>query len=444
MWFFDPARLEVYWFTREDERDQEIPKLVPEVAPNRKIDGEYDYIWDRFSGRDEAGNRIEFNWVLTTNLVANVEVAKQTFPKEVTLDNLAKFFGASTKKSESIGLDAHAVLQRNQNSFHLFVDGIRVVTWAPYPPEGGRITWLLMGYLTSHQIDALNKYLGSTWKVVEKKGLVGLESNKAGWVPATQHVALSIDGSVANDKDYQPIAKKLIETSERVSSMVDKYVQTITTTKVTTATHGMVGTVHPIVTRCDGCQACNGMHLEVHMARNDLDAYLIYAAYDAFGSEVYGGPLRNTWDLIADPSRLRVEAFKEVMRKFLLDTLRQKVSYATFMPMQRRQGSMARWQLFGRQRMLVDGGNRLVPARRENQNDDGLRDGEWLAHEVVEQRRQRAQREYPVARLRREREPILIGVEGGVQFNEANRPIAWEPEPFDINLDLDEPMEDDE
>lgn len=446
MWFFDPVRLEVYWFTREDQRNEELPKQVPDEAPVRQIEREFDYVWDRFSGRNIAGDRVEFNWVLSTNFVANVEVAKQTFPKVVTLENLAKFLGSSTKKSESVGLDDHTVLQRQQTSFHLFVDGIKVITWSPYLP-GDRMNWFVMGCMTPHQLDSFSKYLGSTWRLNEKHGLVGLESDKTGWVPASQYAVFSLDGNLTNKEDYQGTAKKLIETAGRMTSMVDKYIETITPTKVITATQGMNGTIHPIVTRCDGCQACNGMHLEVHMARGDLDAYLIYAAYDAFGPEVYGGPLRNAWDLIADPSKERVEAFKTIMRQFLVDTLRQKVSYAVFMPLQRRQGAAARWQLFAHQRMVVDGGNRLVAGRRDNQNDDGLRDGEWLAHELQEQQQQRRMRGYPVARLRREREPVLVGADvadgglvGNALFDEAPDlpPLQWEPEPFDVNLDLEE------
>ena len=86
----------------------------------------------------------------------------------------------------------------------------------------------------------------------------------------------------------------------------------------------------------------------------------------------------------------------------------------------------------------------MVAGRRDNQNDDGMRDGEWLAHELMEQQQQRRMRGYPIARLRREREPVLVGgapFDGDLpplEFEDNPPPIAWEPDPFDVNLDLEE------
>lgn len=448
MWFYDPNRFGIYFLTGEEERHNlAVPEIVPADAPLRPVDRDVEWVWDRFAGRGENGARVDFDWVCSPVFVdtSNAVAAKVEYPKQVTLKNLAAFYGGQAKKGNAIKLDDHAtIMGGNPNTFYLNVDGNKVLCWTKQG-DVERLTWYPAGIITPNQIAALKKYLGTIWKFEDRDGLAGLQSERGDWILATQYALFTIDGRLLNKDEYKDIANPILSEYARLNSDINKYVDAITPEKVINATQGMTGTTHSILTRCDGCQTCNGMHLEVHMARGDLDAYLIFSAYDAFGPEIYGGAVRNTWDLIADPSRLRVSQFKEIMRKFLLDTIRPKINHACFVMMERRQGS-TKWQLFGNQKMYVDGGVRLVAGvvRRDN-NEDGMRDGEWMAREAQEERQRQRFRGYPPARLRRGR-PVLLGEdeprEGGVVLGiapgdeDAERP--WEPDPFDMDLDIEE------
>ena len=427
MWFSDPDRYGIYWVTNEEQRNElKAPKIVPREAPYRRYEKGVDWVWDQFAGKSETGELVFFQWVISPGFIETgaADVPKVEFPKTPTLQNLAELFGVAPKnQSATVRLDPKTYLTKNRETYTLHVDGTKVIGWSLQGTEA-MMWWNILGALTQNTVDALRKYLGTNWKLVDKNGLVGLENKAGEWVLASQYTHMTIDGRLLDKEGYKKICDPIIQNHDLLVKQIAKYVEGITPEKIIRATRGMTGTTHSIITRCEGCQSCNAMHLAIHMARGDLDSFLIYSAYDAFGPEIFGGGIRHTWDLVADPTSARVEQLKEIMRKFLMDAVQPRLSYACFMPTERRQGSI-KWELFGTANLVVDNGVRLVQGRRNPINEDGLRDGEWMAREVRENRQLR---NYPLARLRR-RVHNPFNLDDDIEIVQPR----WEEEAEDLN-----------
>lgn len=458
MWFFD-QRYGIYWLTSTDERHNVAPPdVIPDEAPFREVSElAGDWVWDTYAARDRNRNRKNYFWFCNDNWMepGKGEVAKVEFPKTVTLQNLAEFHSKAGKK-ESIRLDEQTTLVKGGHFYYLNCAGNRLLAWGI--DETGkvpsRIYFYAQNQMNQHQVEALTKYLGTEWSLVGKDGMAGFQNKEGVWTMATQYAMFQMDGNVDEREKYvENFQKPNLETYLKIVANVRRYTQEITPEKVKKVTAGITNTSHSIFTRCDGCQSLNAMHLTAHMVRNDLDPFLIYAAYDSFGDEVYGGALRQTWDLVTDPNQLAVMKFKGIMESFLLDSLRQQIKNVCWLPSGKR-GNSNRWPLFGNNApMIVDGGVRLVQGRREEHND-GMSDGEYLAavrrQELAGQPRQPRRprvvpeiRENAVARLLRWERPggVAIAPEPFVEpavEPEENLP-RWEPEPFDVELDLDNP-----
>lgn len=378
MWFKDQnGELGgIYWLTHPDERDAyALPERVPDEAPLRST-MEGDWVWDFFVGVTSTGARVRYAWVTNPDFLEVVgELAKIEFPKIVTMQTLADFFKKSSQKIVTIKLNDFTNISRNGDYSHfvLAVQGRKVIAW-----DTNKVHWCAPRTLTPTMLDALRNYLGKTWKLTPKDGLVGLQNEAGDWFLAHEFAAFTIDGRQTDPNFAKTIQNPALASYNRLLDSIRQYVGLVTPDRIKKISEGMSPATHAITTRCNECQACNGIHLEIHMAREELDPYLIYSAYDAFGPVQFGGALRQTWDLLANPSSENITAFKSFLESFLLDTLRTKVNNAYFMPSERREGSNP-WKIYNKTKLQVDGGVRLISNR---EGEVILRDGEYLAQEV--------------------------------------------------------------
>jgi len=431
MWFRDPND-GFYWLTNDEDRLRaEVPERFPATAPDREYAQEGDWTWDWFTALTHDGRlRANFRWVCNPEFGGIAVEAKVEFPKLVTAQTLADFFKADPKKSDTLRLDATTTISRSKDhtGFTLHVGGGRLLWWG----ANGNMMCYAQGTLTQQQFDALNKYLGKAWKLTPKDDVVGLQNENGEWILATQYIEFTSDGRVPNREVYEEnYARPWIAGYAKIVSSVTKYLDSITPARVAEATAGMTRATHSIFTRCVGCQACDGSHLEIHMARKDLDSYLIYSAYDRFSPN--NNPLQQTWTLIGSPTPDAVSEFKSYMHKFLLDNLRPKVNGMCFMPLNRRTNSNP-WRFHGDNRLRIEDGIRLIAGGRGEEMPP--REGELLAEE------NRPVPQIRDARVRlRAPEVRLGGVQLGVaEFRAAAAQFRAEvvpaPEPAAINPNL--------
>lgn len=412
MWFYSENYGGYYWISGEEGMIREAaPKKFPANAQAREPE-DGDFIWDLFVATNNVGQRAEYKWVVNGGFIgAQGNITKQDFPKLVTSQTLADFFKSDPQKYDALRLDEETILTRSKDftNFTLSVKTTKLVGW-----NRDKLSWYSKGTLNPYHVKALAKYLVRPWKFTVRDDMCGFQNEKGEWILASQYVNLSTAGVCVERETYEKtFVRPWLTAYGRLLNSIDQYVAAITPEKIQKDLAGLSNKTHSISTRCHGCQTCNGSHLEIHVIRKDLDAYLIYSALDAFGFDK--NAIQQTWNLIANPASAK--EFQPVMRNFLLDTLRNKIAGPTFIGLGRRQGSN-QWTLHNAGPFRVDGGVRLVAGRDRGEEAPFQREGDGIAEEAMAAVRR------AVRPPRREN----LGVEWPVlvaEPNDVRRRMAW-------------------
>lgn len=365
MWFHSAEYGGLYWVTRSDERHfAERPRSAPDAVPTRDpVEGDWEY--DNFRTRI-GGVYVEVRWICNDEFVQQQQPTATLgvkFPKNPNVQTLAEIFKLGGKKVEAVALSPHAVLTTNKDnsSFILHINSQKALSW-----RENLVFWNFTGLLTPLQVEIVKQYLGENWMLSERYGMASLVNQQGKWVLASGEAMLTSDGKILNEAEFQEtFQRQWLTKYEKLVQTIVKYTNLITPERIKEIAADMTSKTHCITTRCSGCQHCQAMHLFIHMARNDLDPYLIYSAYDAFGADEFGGAVRQVWDLLADPSIGNVLKFRKIMYQFLLSNLRGHIIGPTFMPMPKRKDANA-WTLWNKTRFRIIDGIRMEPFGQEN------------------------------------------------------------------------------
>lgn len=376
----------VYWLTSAKETKPEPTLPVPhsdaiKVRRAAVGDAHWQNITDPVSGRT-------FYWIINKDVSDVLPEPLPPFPERPNLQNLREFMG----QNDLVGVGAMDVFVATQDGISLRTNGNGVLAWyadSVHFSVSPHLAWV-------DWIAPIKRYLGKDFLLEKDKDLWAVKTKTSDWLPIFLGLSFNLTTLVPTyDTAWLAAATKENDIKEQ---RLQDYLNKITCDSIAAAAGDGTPNHNPIFTRCRSCQCCELTHLKIHMARGDIDPYLIYSAYEAYGpTQPLGGPVRLAWDLIEAARGQHeepVKEFKKIMKAFLMPVVFPVEAFVKDVN-ERRPNSHKLWRAnnYRLLRPTPEGG--LIPAE---QGGDGRRPGDDIARERAEERGDHIVRERPRGR----------------------------------------------
>jgi hypothetical protein len=433
MWIYNDD-YGVHWITRTRDPGVLTPPPHRDVCPRRPVQIDDVYIGVVHYAAPEDLDRA-YNHVANAQLV-EIPLVVPPFPKTPNPKTLQAYM----KDKDSMILDGATLLTRSKDrSFVLRANGNNIFHWKG---EATLVFLVLPAHRDLKQVETIQKYIGDQFVISLEGGVYGVRTSKGPWMPIFNSLTFNLE-TLLPEYDEQWFANALSQ-ELKLQEKVNQYLTGLTCQTIGDCAGSSTPEKNPIFTRCKSCQSCDAHHLKVHIERQDIDPYLIYSAYEAFGpAQPLGGPVRLAWDLIEDARKGNVEAvenFKKIMSTFLQQTLPGEASYFLKNHPAKRAGAHKFW--------TSNGGLQLHPGpdgilKRLEPPQEVRRLGDELARELRENDDREGRRGRPVA-LEDDIGRAFFAPRGEVIVNAARRlrfgaplPAPVEPRMEDLERAMD-------